>query len=578
MRRRARRARARWPDRPRRRRAARRRTRARPRACRCPRARGRGRRGSARRPAAAPAPSTARAWGWCSVPGSRHRHSVYSTGVRGRLITIEGLDGAGKTTLARGLPMRWPRAAPTRGCCASPAGSSCPSASATLVKDPALRGRPARRGAALRRRARAARRGARSRPLLDAGALGAARPLRRLVAGLPGRRPRAGRRGGARDQRLRHRRPRAGPHAAAAHRPGARAARARPAAARRPTGSSARTTRSSPRSRAPTTSSPPRSPSASACSTPSGRRGTCSRPTHGGARGPAALVGRARFDGAHWQPACDGACDVAAAGNEAPRAYPARGPRRRHRPGGPGHAAISSTTWRWTRRGRGPAATRCSRRDRARARRGPSSSTGCGSAAECGANRVGAANMPLKGAGSAASDDARRTTLREGQKTARTSAASPSGRAGKFSCPPQSDPSQPRRGAPEVERNIVDTAPQTPLIESLRAGQALTVRRRFTSPGVHPFDTVEWELRDARIGHGDRVAFEQKDVEFPKTLVAERDQHRRPEVLPRPARLARARALGQADDRPRRRHDRRLGPRARLLRDAPRTATPSRPS
>src|SRR4029077_4217405 len=26
-----------------------------------------------------------------------------------------------------------------------------------------------------------------------------------------------------------------------------------------------------------------------------------------------------------------------------------------------------------------------------------------------------------------------------------------------------------------------------------------------------------WELRDARIGHGDRVAFEQKDVEFPKS-------------------------------------------------------------
>ncbi len=44
---------------------------------------------------------------------------------------------------------------------------------------------------------------------------------------------------------------------------------------------------------------------------------------------------------------------------------------------------------------------------------------------------------------------------------------------------------------------------------------ALEVTRFFTSPGVHPFDTVDWELRDARIGHGDRVAFEQKDVEFP---------------------------------------------------------------
>ena len=44
---------------------------------------------------------------------------------------------------------------------------------------------------------------------------------------------------------------------------------------------------------------------------------------------------------------------------------------------------------------------------------------------------------------------------------------------------------------------------------------ALSLRRVFTTPGVHPFDTVEWELRDARIGHGDHVAFEQRDVEFP---------------------------------------------------------------
>src|SRR6185369_8450693 len=45
----------------------------------------------------------------------------------------------------------------------------------------------------------------------------------------------------------------------------------------------------------------------------------------------------------------------------------------------------------------------------------------------------------------------------------------------------------------------------------------LSVRRFFTSPGQHAFDTVEWETRDARIAHGDRVAFEQHDVEFPKT-------------------------------------------------------------
>jgi ribonucleoside-diphosphate reductase alpha chain len=50
-----------------------------------------------------------------------------------------------------------------------------------------------------------------------------------------------------------------------------------------------------------------------------------------------------------------------------------------------------------------------------------------------------------------------------------------------------------------------------------RPGEGLSVRRRFTSPGVHPFETVDWEVRDARIGHGDHVAFEQTDVEFPKS-------------------------------------------------------------
>ncbi|HEX3510435.1 MAG TPA: vitamin B12-dependent ribonucleotide reductase [Solirubrobacteraceae bacterium] len=48
-------------------------------------------------------------------------------------------------------------------------------------------------------------------------------------------------------------------------------------------------------------------------------------------------------------------------------------------------------------------------------------------------------------------------------------------------------------------------------------GEALSIRRHFTSDGVHPFESVRWEIRDARIGHGDRVAFEQKDVEFPAT-------------------------------------------------------------
>ena len=41
--------------------------------------------------------------------------------------------------------------------------------------------------------------------------------------------------------------------------------------------------------------------------------------------------------------------------------------------------------------------------------------------------------------------------------------------------------------------------------------------RRFTKPGVHPYDEVEWELRDAVISSGTgEVAFEQRNVEVPK--------------------------------------------------------------
>jgi len=45
----------------------------------------------------------------------------------------------------------------------------------------------------------------------------------------------------------------------------------------------------------------------------------------------------------------------------------------------------------------------------------------------------------------------------------------------------------------------------------------MTVARRFTTPGVHPFEEIDWEIRDAKIAHGDKVAFEQKDVEFPRS-------------------------------------------------------------
>jgi ribonucleoside-diphosphate reductase alpha chain len=43
----------------------------------------------------------------------------------------------------------------------------------------------------------------------------------------------------------------------------------------------------------------------------------------------------------------------------------------------------------------------------------------------------------------------------------------------------------------------------------------VTISRRFTQAGVHPFDAVEWEIRDAVIGDPAKPAFEQRGVEFP---------------------------------------------------------------
>ena len=43
------------------------------------------------------------------------------------------------------------------------------------------------------------------------------------------------------------------------------------------------------------------------------------------------------------------------------------------------------------------------------------------------------------------------------------------------------------------------------------------IGRHFTTEGVHPYDEIEWERRDARITNfrDGSVAFEQRDVEFP---------------------------------------------------------------
>ncbi|MEO8968197.1 MAG: vitamin B12-dependent ribonucleotide reductase, partial [Solirubrobacteraceae bacterium] len=60
-------------------------------------------------------------------------------------------------------------------------------------------------------------------------------------------------------------------------------------------------------------------------------------------------------------------------------------------------------------------------------------------------------------------------------------------------------------------------APQTQINPTSGSNEGLSIQRQLTTAGQHPFDAIEWEIRDARIGHGDRVSFEQRDVEFPKS-------------------------------------------------------------
>src|SRR4029077_19178883 len=51
-------------------------------------------------------------------------------------------------------------------------------------------------------------------------------------------------------------------------------------------------------------------------------------------------------------------------------------------------------------------------------------------------------------------------------------------------------------------------------VESPQKG--LRFERRFTREGVHPYDQVEWELRDAVIPGEAGNVFEQKGVEVPR--------------------------------------------------------------
>src|SRR5690349_1469436 len=74
---------------------------------------------------------------------------------------------------------------------------------------------------------------------------------------------------------------------------------------------------------------------------------------------------------------------------------------------------------------------------------------------------------------------------------------------------------------------MMEAGTQTPLDQLQAAGEGaanfrghgggLKIDRYYTEAGVHPFDTVEWEIRDAVIGNPESPAFEQRGVEFPKS-------------------------------------------------------------
>jgi len=80
--------------------------------------------------------------------------------------------------------------------------------------------------------------------------------------------------------------------------------------------------------------------------------------------------------------------------------------------------------------------------------------------------------------------------------------------------PNPSDKLIPPQASDPKDRHAKDPQAGDPRVTA----RGLTFERRFTTPGVDPFDTVEWEVRDAVIGNekGETI-FEQKGVEVPKT-------------------------------------------------------------
>jgi len=63
----------------------------------------------------------------------------------------------------------------------------------------------------------------------------------------------------------------------------------------------------------------------------------------------------------------------------------------------------------------------------------------------------------------------------------------------------------------------IDRDPQGMRVVETKGRQGLRFERTFTTPGIHPYDELEWELRDAVLTNwrDGSVSFEQRGVEFP---------------------------------------------------------------
>ena len=105
------------------------------------------------------------------------------------------------------------------------------------------------------------------------------------------------------------------------------------------------------------------------------------------------------------------------------------------------------------------------------------------------------------------------------------------------------------------------TSPQTSMRPATPvAVPGLEYDRFFTKEGIDPFDEVEWDIRSAVIGNEKgSVVFEQRDVEIPRFWSQQATNIVVSKYFRGTDRHARARAVREAADRPRRRHDHRLG-------------------